>query len=372
MRRAGAGFLAIAGVLGCGDPSGPEQRLSVAVAGRTERSLTVILTATMGGTLVPDALVTWSAVPATAVTFLGNGVARLDSAGPVTLRAEAVFPEDIRRGTRELTIAVPPLLVFDLLRDGNRDIYRVELDGRNLLRLTTAAGDDVDPTAVGDALVFTSYRHGNAELYARAWASGEETRLTTTAADEIQPALAPDGSGLGYAVNTTGVFRIWVAHPDGSAPTAVTSGFGLGGSIEASPSWAPTGRTLAFVSTTGGTADVYRLALAGGGPQVVVAGPFAEIEPAWSPDGAAVAFASDSTGDAELYLVPPQTGITVRLTDRTGSDGEPTWLPDGRVVYTAFSGATTTLRWLDPDDPATVVDIPIGPGNPQRPAAVFP
>jgi Tol biopolymer transport system component len=372
MRRAVAGLLAIAGVLGCGNASGPEERLSIAVAGRAERSLTVVLTALLEGTPVPDALLTWSAVPAAAVTFLGNGLARLDSAGPVTLCAEAPFPEGIRRGTRQLTVAVPPRLVFDLLRDGNRDIYSIELDGRNLLRLTTAAGDDVDPTAAGDALVFTSYRHGNAELYAGAFSNGNEDRLTITASNEIQPALAPDGSRLSYALDVTGVYRIWVADPDGSNASAVTAGFGIGGSVEASPAWAPTSGVLAFVSTTGGTSDVYRLAPGGGGPHVVVDGTFADVEPAWSPDGQALAYVSDSTGDAELYLRSLQSGTTVRLTDRTGGDGEPAWLPDGRLLFTAFTGTTTTLRWLDPADPATVVDIPIGPGNPRRPAAVLP
>lgn len=372
MRRAVTGLLAIAGVCGCGDASGPDERLTIAVAGRAERALTVALTATLGGTVVPGALVTWSAAPAQAVTFLGNGVARLDSAGPVTIRAEAVYAGELRRGARDLTVAVPPRFVFDLLRDDNRDIYSVELDGMNLLRLTTAAGDDVDPTAVGDVMVFTSYRNGNADLYARAFSTGAEDRLTTTAADEIQPSLAPDGSRLSYAVDATGVFRIWMADPDGSNPGAVTAGFGNGGSIEASPAWAPAGATLAFVSTTAGTSDVYRLGPGSGSPQLVLGGAFAEVEPAWSPDGQSLAFVSDSTGDAELYLVRLASSTTVRLTERAGSDGEPAWLPDGRLVYTVFSGSTTSLRWLDPDDPATTVDIPIGPGNPRRPAPVLP
>lgn len=372
MRRAVAGVLAIAGLLGCGDSAGPGESLAIAIAGRAERSLTVALTASAGGTAVPDSQVTWSAEPAWAVTFLGNGAARLDSAGTVTIRAEALIGDTVRRGTRGLAVAVPPTIVFDLLRDGNRDIYRVELDGRNLVRLTTAAADDVDPTAAGGFLVFTSYRDGNAELYARSLAGGGETRLTDTAADEIQPALVPDGSGVSYAWDGSGVFRIWLADPDGSDPRAATAGFSLGGSVEASPAWAPGGGVLVFVSTTGGTADIYQVNPGGGEPEAVIAGAFAEIEPAWSLDGGALAFASDSTGDAELYLRHLPAGATIRLTERAGSDGEPAWLPDGRLVYTAFSGATTTLRWLNPEDLASVIDVPIGPGNPRRPAAVLP
>jgi Tol biopolymer transport system component len=372
MRRAVAGALLFGGLLACGDSTGPGPSLAIVVAGRVERSLTVALTATVAGMPVADSLVSWSAEPEWAVTFMGNGTARLDSAGAVTLRAEASIDDELRQGARNLNIAVPPTIVFDFLRDGNRDIYRVELDGRNLLRLTTATADDIDPAAAGGFLVFTSYRDGNAELYRRPLAGGGDTRLTDSPGDEIQPALAPGAGGLSYAWDESGVFRIWVAEADGSIARPATMGFSVDGSVEASPSWAPTGRALAFVSTTAGTAGVYHLSLDGGDPQLVADGAFAEVEPAWSPDGETLALVSDSTGDAELYLLHLQPDTIIRLTNRIGNDGEPAWLPDGRLVYTAFAGATTTLRWLDPADPATVVDIPIGPGNPRRPAAVLP
>src|SRR2546429_1065616 len=34
-------------------------------------------------------------------------------------------------------VAAPPAIVFDWLRNGNRDIYRAALDGRDVVRLTS-------------------------------------------------------------------------------------------------------------------------------------------------------------------------------------------------------------------------------------------
>src|SRR2546428_4595920 len=87
------------------------------------------------------------------------------------------------------SVAAPPVIVFDWLRNGNRDIYRAALDGKDTLRLTSDPGDDQHPTERAGTVVFTSYRDGNGELYAVPATRGAERRLTTSAANETQPAL---------------------------------------------------------------------------------------------------------------------------------------------------------------------------------------
>ncbi len=284
----------------------------------------------------------------------------------MTLQARAeVSPGRVEQTLLDLTVAVPPELVLDLLVDGNRDIYRVFLDGKSPVRLTSSPADDQDPTVAAGTVVFTSFRDGNGELYAVSWDGGPVERLTATGADEIQPALSPDGAMLAYTADPTGVFKLWTAGADGSGAAARTIGFGTGGSIEASPTWAPAGSELAFVSTTNGTADIFTLA-PGQAPAPLILSPEAAVEPAWSPDGASVAFVSNSTGNAELFLFDIATAERTQLTDRPEADGEPAWLPDGRIVYTAWVGGVPTLRWLDPADPAEPVSIPLAFGEPRR------
>ncbi len=171
----------------------------------------VTLSASFEGTLLADSAVTWTAEPAGAVMFLGGGIATLAQVGQVTLSAHAA----VGTGERTITVATPPTIVFDLLRDGNRDIYRVALDGGDLARLTTDPGDDGDPTAVGDRVVFVSYRDGNGELYATSLSGGAPTRLTFTDVAEAGPALSRDGAWLAYTRTDGGVPKLWVSLSNG-------------------------------------------------------------------------------------------------------------------------------------------------------------
>ncbi len=365
-------FVFIAGLSGCGDDAtGPQFLLDLTIDGRLERSAVVEVRARFQNQPVADSLVQLTADPASAVQFLSATQVRFVSAGSVTLSAEAeVEPGRIERGRLTADVAVPPRIVFDMLRGGNRDIYSVALDGADLVRLTTMLGDDIDPSAAGGLVVFTSFRDGNGELYSVPLSGGTAVRLSNTAEDEIQPVLSRDGARLAFATDPTGVPRIWTANSDGSGAQAVTQGFSNPASIEASPSWAPTGDRLVFVSTTNGTSDIFTV-LTGGQPSELVTGSDAEVEPAWSPDGTRVAFVSDRTGNAELFLLTIATGNLVQLTNRAGPDGEPAWLPDGRIVYTAFGNGSPKLRWLDPADPDAVFEIPTNADPAQRASGVF-
>ena len=334
---------------------------AIVAVGRLERGLPVVLRAVTseGDTLAPRS-VAWRVSPADAGT-LGGDTLRLRRAGPVQVTA-------IHEGdelTRTLDVAVPPTILFDMVVDGNRDIYRAALDGGDLVRLTTHAAADSDPTVAGDVVVFVSDRDGNDALYRTTLAGGGEVRLTKTSNPEKHPTLSPDGTRLAF-VRGFGLTRLYVAAADGTGAQRPDPTHGHDGTLEVSPAWSPDGKTLAFVSTAGGNPDLY---LWSGGKATLLEGTSGgEFEPAWSPDGQWIAFASNRTGDTELYLLRLSDGAVTRLTERAGSDGQPAWLPDGRIVYVAYTGSTPALRWLDPERPGEVHEIPL-PGPARNPVA---
>jgi len=266
-------------------------------------------------------------------------------------------------------VAPLPVIVFDWLRNGNRDIYRAGLDGKDTVRLTSDPGDDQHPTEAAGVVVFTSYRDGNGELYVVPSTGGAEQRLTTTTANETQPALSPDGRYIAYLSDESGVPKLWMSAADGTNPQPLTAGFGFAGSVEASPSWAPPGDRLVFVSTAGGTAGLYIVDAAGGTPAPLVADTSANVEPTWSPDGRLVAFASDRAGVTNIFTVDVVTLQIRQLTTDTATAGQPTWLADGRLVYTSWSGGAPRLRWRDPTADAAV-NIDLGAGDLQHASAM--
>ncbi|HEU4453245.1 MAG TPA: hypothetical protein VFR81_09300, partial [Longimicrobium sp.] len=222
-----------------------------------------------------------------------------------------------------LLVSAPlvPTVVFDMLVSGNRDIYRMGIDGNDLTRLTDNTGDDRDPTVAEGSVVFTSYRHGNAELYRvslKALNVGE-TRLTTTTDNETSPALSPDGTRLAFIRSNASVLgKLWLAASDATGATQPTSSFGFSGDVETGPSWFSAAK-LTFVSTTAGSADLYNLLVPGSPTKAPhQMNDIGDVDPAWNPDGR-LAFASSRSGGTDLYAISAG-GELSQLTSRTGSD----------------------------------------------------
>ncbi|HEX7942234.1 MAG TPA: hypothetical protein VF488_10540, partial [Gemmatimonadaceae bacterium] len=252
-------------------------------------------------------------------------------------------------------VVAPPIVYFDAVAAGNRDIYSVSLDGRDLTRRTTSPADDAQPTAVASTIVFVSTRDGNRELYAMPTAvGGAEQRLTTTAANESQPAFAAGGAALAYVSDVGGTPRVSVAPVPLANPARLTAAtFGFAGSLEASPTWSPTRDRVALVATTNGSANLFIASATAGGTPTPVAGSGngqTDVEPSWSPDGNRIAFASTRAGTTQIFLLDLRTGAISQLTNDASPAGQPGWLSDGRLLFTRFEGGGSTLWWVDPSE----------------------
>lgn len=362
-----ATVLAAALLAGCGEGGGPKlppSDLALTSAGRLERGGTVTVAVKADGQAVAPGQVSLAVTPADAAEVVDGGTLRLLRAGELEVRATA----GDRSGTIKLTVQAPPTVVFDMSAGGNRDIYKVALDGGDFARLTQNASDERDASAGGGSVIFVTFRHGNGELYTIPLAGGAETRVTTSTRSESAPALSADGLRLAYATDPSGVAKVWTSLSSGAGAAQAAPGFGFGGSPETSPSWAPSGNRLAFVGTATGTADIYTLTM-GQQPVLLVGGTAAEVDPAWSADGEWVAFASTREGDPAIFVVRVSDGAVTRLSSRAGTEAEPAWTKDGRLVYTEFTGTDQTrLVWIDPAAPQTINPIPVQGGFPRRPS----
>lgn len=351
---------------GCGTDF---DRYGLEFDGRVERSATVGLQLTFEGVALEPADVSWLASPDSVVDFTGTDSVTFIHAGDVTFTAVTAD----ERVEYVVPVPPPPRIVFDFLRDGNRDIWLAALDGGDTVRLTSDPADDSDPYAVGTTVVFVSYRDGNGELYRTSLSGGPAERMTATDVGELAPVLSAEAARIAYTRSDGGVPKLWLARSDGSDAVRATGSFGFPGSIEAGPSWHPVTGQIAFVSTHLGSADIFLLTPATEEFTALVSDSAdrAEVEPAWSPDGTMLAFATDRPGDTEIYLRAAATGEVTRATNRAGSDGQPGWTADGRLVYVAWENGLPRLRWLDPSDPGTVHQIPVGAGEPRHPSGVL-
>lgn len=278
-------------------------------------------------------------------------------------------------------MAVPPAIVFDMVVDGNRDIYRATLDGRDVVRLTTDGLDDTAPTAAAGRVVYVGRRSVTSggstvtlqDLYSVPVDGGSPTRLTNTAADESAPALSNDGQRLAFVRQVGEEDRLWIAAGNAADAVRATNVVGFGFVLENAPGWAPDGERLVYSSTHEGSMKVYVLDTRTGAITRLAGEPTRSFfNPAWSPDGEWVAYVAESpdSGSLDVYRIRVATGEVERLTDGSANEIQPDWLADGRLVFTELSGNRSRLRWLDPAHPGEVHDIPLPGENPRNPAAV--
>lgn len=229
-------------------------------------------------------------------------------------------------------------------RDGSKDIYAMDFDGRNVRRLTSVRSLAINPAAGRSGkIAYTSY----ARLYPQVWmmsSDGTGKREVATGIElNASPSFSPDETQIAVAGSARGNTDIYVVSAGGGGLRRLTTTR----AIEASPAWSPTGRQILYTSDQAGTPQIYVVDPEGtGARRVTFAGNWND-EAAWSPDGARIAFACRNEGDFNICLMDFATGQTVQLTSE-GSNGHPTWSPDGqKIVYSSRRGGRTNIYSMD-------------------------
>jgi Tol biopolymer transport system component len=129
-------------------------------------------------------------------------------------------------------------LAFASKRDGNWEIYVMDRDGGNLVRLTDHPADDTNPawSPDGGRIAFESTRAGYTDLYVMSVTGGEAMNLTDlTWATDLGPTWSPDGGRIAFYSDRDGEWDIYVMASDGSDVVKLTGD----DSSDQEPAWRP-------------------------------------------------------------------------------------------------------------------------------------
>jgi serine/threonine-protein kinase len=194
--------------------SAPGIALFDVAAGLAPDRRTLQLTTGAGDAL--DAPPSWSGDDSTLVygSALPDGRTRIYRA-EIAAPAEAL---DLGPGRDPAWSPKQDRIVFNGVNDqgGEPGLWLMDSDGGNRQRLTDN-GNDIRPVWTPDGLsvVFMSSRDGNWEVYRLNLLTGDDTRLTTNGAQDGLPAVSPDGQWVAFASDRGGYWRIWVTPLEG-------------------------------------------------------------------------------------------------------------------------------------------------------------
>jgi Tol biopolymer transport system component len=191
--------------------------------------------------------------------------------------------------------------------------------------------------AVTDMIVFVSQRDGDNDIYAMevfvdegGWlVAGVPVKLTDNSASDTYPAWSPDGAKIAFQSDQDGDYDIYFMDVNNRRITALTYNSGF----DSSPAWSPDGSQIAYHSSIDGDRDIYLMSANGQMLKNLTANDgIQDYSPTWSPDGSQIAFYSDRDGVFEIYVMDAGGGIAKRMTFIGGED--PAWSPDGtRILF---------------------------------------
>jgi TolB protein len=236
-------------------------------------------------------------------------------------------------------------IVFVSDRDGSKEIYAMDFDGRNVRRLTSHRSLAMNPDARGGKIVFTSYVHRFPQIWMMNADGSGAREIPTSLELNASPALSPDAGLIAFSGSAKGNPDIYVVGTSGSGLKRLT----MTHALEASPDWSPTGRQILYTSDQSGTPQIWVMDAEGTGPRRVTYAGNWNDEGAWSPDGSKIAFACRNEGDFNICVMDFPNGNTVQLTSE-GSNGHPAWSPNGeKIVYQSRRGGSTQIYTMDAD-----------------------
>lgn len=172
----------------------------------------------------------------------------------------------------------------------------------------------------GKQIAYSSTKDGNCEIYVIDLASRRDRRLTTNEAIDSSPSWNPKtGTEIAFTSDRSGTPQVYIMDSDGANARRLT----YEGAWNDSPAWSPKGDRIAYVSRIEGKFVLMMLDLGSHKSTRLLGGPFNCADPRWSPDGRHLSFASDREGRYDIYTSDAD-GSNVRHLTR----GEPSFTPD--------------------------------------------
>ena len=176
-------------------------------------------------------------------------------------------------------------IIFDADYDGDGfyEIYTIAPDGTGLTRLTYGTSNDqfADWSPDGSRIAFASDRNGNWDIFVMDIDGSNPQALTTSQDWELFPAWSPDGAQIAFTglVPRSRNTDVYVMNATGSNIRQLTASPGF----DENPAWSPDGKQVAFHTERDGNFKIYVMDADGGQQDPLRVSASDELWATWGP-----------------------------------------------------------------------------------------
>jgi Tol biopolymer transport system component len=242
-------------------------------------------------------------------------------------------------------------IAFESNRNGTSDLYVIDANGRNVVRLTNSAANETRPVWSRDSktLTFGVTTDGVTQIFSID-RSGKSLRPIGSLQGR-SPQVSPDGKRVVYATGGWTEMKLWSSALDGSDAKPLSDGAMAMWNAE----WSPDGSHLAFTGSEATGLSVWVMRADGTERRKVTHLEASEGRaqvPAWSADGKKLAFQVNGSDRekhvAHIWTLDLASGDTAILAphDAAYVDEVPSWFPDGKRIAFQSDRSGSMELWV--------------------------
>jgi TolB protein len=232
-------------------------------------------------------------------------------------------------------------------RSGAKELYVCDMDGGNLAQITSDKNICVGPrwSPDGNRITYTGFLKRYPDVYMIDLASRNRRVIASYPGVNLGGTISPDGSMVALVLSKDGSQGLYVRALNGGTPVRLTD---TKQAAMASPSWAPDGSHIVYVSDQASTAhpQLYMISRSGGAPRRLTTRGSQNVAPCWGANGL-IAYAS-LQGRFQICVMDPNTLDSKVITPGDADYEDPSWAPDGRhIVCSRTVGYHSRIYLLD-------------------------
>lgn len=212
-------------------------------------------------------------------------------------------------------------LAFTSFMNGQPQLFVFKPTQGQLRPISTIPGVNTSPSFSpdGSSIAFAAGDGGSTNVHVVPLAGGTPIKLTNVRGINTQPAWSPNGRQIVFTSTAGGSPQLYVMDAEGSNVRRLTTD----DKFADEAAWAPDGVRLAYTTWV---EDRFQIAILDlrTNTRTIVPGPGSNEGPCWSPDGTILAFVSSRGGSKQIFVTDPQ-GLPRQITSE-GNNVQPSWV----------------------------------------------